>query len=101
MSIKTCTYTDIDPNTSARGKRASRDILGWFNAASPQVFKGVLKGTKSTSSANAQGMPQNMSPRYSNKSLLTTWVWEVPHVSVWAHPYNFDGVTIYEFVSVG
>ncbi|CAM9661980.1 unnamed protein product [Sphacelaria rigidula] len=72
-----------------------------MDAAYHRVFKGVLNGITSVSLAKAQGRLVKINLLYSNKTSFTTGVGEVPRVSVWPHPYTFDDITIYDFVTEG
>ncbi|CAM9656492.1 unnamed protein product, partial [Sphacelaria rigidula] len=98
-AIQSYTYTATNPNASDGAKEATGNVFDWLDAAYHRVFKDALSGAKSTTSATAQGRIQKKNPRHSNKNSFTMGMREVPYGSAWAHPYIFDSITMYEFMT--
>ena len=74
-------------------------VLDWIDLFYHGVFRQSLANANSLGLTRAQGRLATENPRYSNKSNFQMGAGEVPHPSVWAHPYRFDALTTYEFVS--
>ena len=98
-AVRAYRYNGNASTTSNGTTGLNGDVYDWVDAAFHRVFKDVLSGVKSTSLTKSTGRMQQKDIRMGNKNAYSLGVGNVPHVSAWAHPYLFDALTIYEFVS--
>lgn len=83
-----------------KGEGDDGDVLDFLDIAYHSTgVRDALRKANSQSLTKAQGRMSKNNTRHGSKSVLAMGAGEEPRVSLWALPYRFDVITIYEFVS--